>query len=112
MRRVDIREIGVERNEEQKRAYNKMLAFHGLNIFLVCLGLWICDYASTLDGFTSTVLLVFTGVVVFFAILTFFSIASDFYEESFTATPEQLEEYARKNNEYVGKTWFEDDEEV
>ena len=112
MRRVDIRKIGVERNEEQKRAYNKMLAFHGLNIFLVCLGLWICDYVSTLDDFTFTVLLVLTEVVVFFAILAFFIIACDYYEESFTATSEQLEEYDRKNNKYVGKTWFEDDDEV
>lgn len=112
MRRTDIREIGVERNEEQKRAYDKMVALHGINILIVFLGLWVCDYVIRSEDHLYMLLLAFSSPLVIFAILAFFCMASDFYEKSITATLEQLQEYARKNNKYVGKTWFEDDEEV
>ena len=88
-----------------------MLALHGINILIIFLGLWVCDYVITSGNLLCILLLAFSFPFVVLAILTIYCMASDFYEKSITATLEQLNEYAKKNDKYVGKTYFEDDEE-
>lgn len=108
---VDIRQIGIERNEEQKRALGKMWFWIGVG----CVGiLSIPLFGLLLDGLDSFLTAVFAGVgsvlyLCFFLFIT--TITGDLYRESYTATPEQLKEYAAKNDKYVGKTYFENDEE-